>query len=662
MMGPFASPQLAVSGGIDELLELLASGAPVDVFERLLDDRPGAPTGRAVAASAAVDMRAAVWRAMRVHAQIQRGRGREAGLAALVDAARELAVPYESTASLLHAIARRARHLLGMDMAYLALLDEDGGHIQVLAADGHTSGLGVGLRLPADDGIAAAGQAGTAPFATHDLLTDERITLNSAFEEVARVEGMHAMIAVPLGDEPAHRGGRAHPRTRYPPTGMLYVASRKVHHFTADERSLIGSLGILAGAYLESTRERLAARERTAALRARLEQVTTTAAGFTEYCDLQARLVDMLLEDADLPAMAGFAATALGGRVSVYNSGGDVLVTAGEPAGDDAAALAHAPDMVSGEPAPIGDGGWVAPLCRGKDYLGALVLRVPGELDQVGRSNLRLFARMAVLFIRQDKIAAGLDGEVRDRLLDDALSDEQHLPKQLAERARRIGLDLSGPYLMVVAKPSTALHCRANAWAAGYARRMGGLRSFRDGHLILLLPGGDAGALAREVSSAIAEALGTPISVGAAGPLSGAESVHPGYREAIRCLDAVVALGVSGGAASVRELGFVGSLVSSNQDVGGFIEQVLGPVLDYDRERYTDLVPTLQAYFEAGASPTYAAERLHVHTNTVTRRLDRVKDLLGADWQKPARALEIQLALRLLLVRELLGERAEAVP
>ncbi|MBM7773287.1 sugar diacid utilization regulator [Actinokineospora baliensis] len=632
----------------------------MDVFERLLDDRAGAAAGRAVAPSA-VDMKAAVWRAMRVHAQIQRGRGREAGLAALVDAARELAVPHESTASLLHAVARRARHLLGMDMAYVALLEADGGHIQVLAADGHTSGLGVGLRLPADDGITAAGQARTAPFATHDLLTDERITLNSAFEEVARVEGMHAMIAVPLGDEPTHWGERAHQRTRYPPSGMLYVASRKVHHFTADERSLIGSLGILAGAYLESTRQRLAAAERTAALEDRLAQVATTAAGFTEYCDLQSRLVDMLLADADLPAMAAFAATSLGGRVSVYNSGGDVLVTAGEPVGgDDSAALASAPDMVSGEPVLTGDGGWVAPLCRGKDYLGALVLRVPGELEPARRSQLRLFARMAVLFIRQDKVAAGLDSEVRDKLLDDALSDEQHLPKQLAERARRIGLDLSGPYLMVVAKPAAALHCRANAWAAGYARRRGGLRSFRDSHLILLLPGGDAGALAREVSSAMAEALGTPISVGAAGPLSGAESVPSGYREAIRCLDAVVALGVSGGAASVRELGFVGSLVSSNQDVGGFIEQVIGPVLGYDKERFTDLVPTLQAYFEAGASPTYAAERLHVHTNTVTRRLDRVKELLGADWQKPARALEIQLALRLLLVRGLLGEGAEA--
>ncbi|WP_349307784.1 helix-turn-helix domain-containing protein [Streptomyces sp. HNM0645] len=33
--------------------------------------------------------------------------------------------------------------------------------------------------------------------------------------------------------------------------------------------------------------------------------------------------------------------------------------------------------------------------------------------------------------------------------------------------------------------------------------------------------------------------------------------------------------------------------------------------------------------------------------NTVAQRLERVGRLLGEDWQSPARALEIQMALRL---------------
>ena len=56
---------------------------------------------------------------------------------------------------------------------------------------------------------------------------------------------------------------------------------------------------------------------------------------------------------------------------------------------------------------------------------------------------------------------------------------------------------------------------------------------------------------------------------------------------------------------------------------------------------------TLQAYFQAGASPARAAEALQVHVNTVTQRLERVSRLIGKDWSSPERALEVQLALRL---------------
>jgi DNA-binding PucR family transcriptional regulator len=70
-------------------------------------------------------------------------------------------------------------------------------------------------------------------------------------------------------------------------------------------------------------------------------------------------------------------------------------------------------------------------------------------------------------------------------------------------------------------------------------------------------------------------------------------------------------------------------------------------VLDYDTRRGTELVRTLRAYFECGGNLTRTKEILHVHVNTVVQRLDRVATLLGEDWQKPARALEIQLALQL---------------
>jgi DNA-binding PucR family transcriptional regulator len=108
-----------------------------------------------------------------------------------------------------------------------------------------------------------------------------------------------------------------------------------------------------------------------------------------------------------------------------------------------------------------------------------------------------------------------------------------------------------------------------------------------------------------------------------------------------------VALGRSGGAAGADELGFFGLLVGEGRDVRAFVAATLAPVLEYDAKRGTDLAATLQAYFDAGASPARAAAALRVHVNTVTQRLERVGRLLGREWSSPDRALEIQLALRL---------------
>ena len=99
------------------------------------------------------------------------------------------------------------------------------------------------------------------------------------------------------------------------------------------------------------------------------------------------------------------------------------------------------------------------------------------------------------------------------------------------------------------------------------------------------------------------------------------------------------------------DLGFAGLVPGTPPDVDGYLERVLGPVAAHDARRGSDLVATLEAYFACGASPRRAAGALHVHVNTVAQRLERVAALLGADWQPPDRALEIQLALRLRRLR-----------
>ncbi|MBP0458900.1 PucR family transcriptional regulator, partial [Streptomyces montanisoli] len=138
--------------------------------------------------------------------------------------------------------------------------------------------------------------------------------------------------------------------------------------------------------------------------------------------------------------------------------------------------------------------------------------------------------------------------------------------------------------------------------------------------------------------------------VAAAGPARGPAALAAAHEEACRCLRAMRVLGRTGEGASTPELGFLGVVLGDGHDVGAFVESVLGPVLRYDAQRGTELVRTLGAYFGCGGSLTRAKDELHVHVNTVVQRLDRVQALLGRDWNRPDRALELQLALRLQLL------------
>ncbi|MFD2396834.1 PucR family transcriptional regulator [Prauserella oleivorans] len=173
------------------------------------------------------------------------------------------------------------------------------------------------------------------------------------------------------------------------------------------------------------------------------------------------------------------------------------------------------------------------------------------------------------------------------------------------------------------------------------------LAGVQAGRVVLLVAGESPGASARTVAGDLTRLLGCPVTVGASGPARGPAEIAAAHAEATRCLRALIVLGRHGDGAATADLGFVGVVLGDKANVPEFVRTTLGPVLDYDAARGTELLETLRAYFACNGNLTRAKDRLHVHVNTVAQRLERVSTLLGADWQSPDRALELQLALRL---------------
>src|SRR5439155_16467344 len=109
-----------------------------------------------------------------------------------------------------------------------------------------------------------------------------------------------------------------------------------------------------------------------------------------------------------------------------------------------------------------------------------------------------------------------------------------------------------------------------------------------------------------------------------------------------------------GEVAMFSELGLYRLLLAlrSSAELESFFAQTLGTLVEYDRKNDGELVKTLDAYFHCLGSPTDAAERLHVHRNTLLYRLHRIQEIGGIDLSDAETRLALHLGLR---VREVLA-------
>ncbi|MEW2066466.1 helix-turn-helix domain-containing protein [Streptomyces sp. NPDC007346] len=575
---------------------------------------------------------------LHIYSQLDRRQQRESSLSALVDIARELSAPCDLK-TLLKVTTRRARMLLGADISYITLLTSQKGTARVEASDGHVSSFHVGMLIPHGAGSSDVLNT-SAPFWSADYLGDARFPHHERLDEMVRAEELRGIMAVPL----CHGSG---------PFGVLHVADREPRHFSADEVSLMSSLGDLAGAVIEKAW----LMDRTAAeverLRRRTEEAEAGHRQWQEVGDIHEVLMSQVLSGCDLQSLAEEAADGLGGVLTIC--AGDGTVLAGTRLDDElliprAMMDAHA----AGRAVRVKSSLWAAPVMMGDENLGAVLLRAERPLWESGVRLLGLVAQaIAVLMLRQNSHGIMLESQARDGFLDD-LVNRTRTTRELDRRARKLGVALEESYVVVVASPVGDARRKAMIWASSYAHRNDGLKSEQAGRVVFLLPGTDPAEVAREVHNDLSPLLRHLVTVSAAGPVSGAGPIHRSYLEALRCLEVMSALGLSGRSAAASELGFLGLLVSDDHDVDAFIDSVIGPVARYDDQRLTQLTETLEAFFNASGSPTHAAQTLHVHPNTVARRLERVSELLGEGWQHPDRALEVQLALKLRRMRSAL--------
>jgi GAF domain-containing protein/sugar diacid utilization regulator len=616
-------------------LDLLAREAPGVEFDR--------PAIEARAAGASPEVLDALERARRValevRALLERRRRREAELSALVETISDLATLHDLDA-VLEAIVRRARKLLGTDVAYMTLRDEERGDTYMRVTDGSVSARFQHLRLPMGAGLGGLVAQTATPYVTATYPGDPQFRHTTEIDTAVAEEGIVAILGVPL-----RLGSRV--------VGVLFAANRTARPFLREEVTLLGSLAAHAAVAIDNARLLAETRAALAELSTANRLIREHSESVERAAEAHDRMAGLVLHGGDVADLAGSVAELLAGALCVLDADGRCLASVGDVGTPEVLADAAASARALGRAVHRGEL-WATVGGAGGEALCALVLRPSRELAE---ADLRILERAAVvttLLLLSRRSLAEAESRVRGELLDDLVSRPIEDLETVHERARRLGVDLDEAHVVLALQGPAELRQRITAWGAGQAAHRGGLAAYRDGVGILLVPGPQAsgsqvpGELARQLARELRTAVGVPVTVGAAGPVHGPGEVADAYREARRCAAALAAFGRIGDGASAADLGFVGLLLGAgDRDIDGYVRTALGPVLDYDARHGTALRQTLEAYFGVGASPARAAEVLHVHVNTVTQRLGRLANLLGADWQRPERALDLQLALRL---------------
>ncbi|MEN4949294.1 PucR family transcriptional regulator [Pseudomonas proteolytica] len=120
-----------------------------------------------------------------------------------------------------------------------------------------------------------------------------------------------------------------------------------------------------------------------------------------------------------------------------------------------------------------------------------------------------------------------------------------------------------------------------------------------------------------------------------------------GLDEARQALVVARRFGEHAGVCVYDELGLL-KLLSAVRDRGlleQFLHERLGPLLRHDQRHGPSLMPTLQAWFLDNGNLVAASQRLAVHRNTLTHRVQRIEALCGLSLDNPNDRLDIGVAL-----------------
>lgn len=276
--------------------------------------------------------------------------------------------------------------------------------------------------------------------------------------------------------------------------------------------------------------------------------------------------------------------------------------------------------------------------------------------DQISSAVAHHYSTAQRTIVRRQEAA-------RREFLHDLLLGTFSSPDAMLERARTFGYDLARPHLGIVATSVKEAKDPADQeLTLGRALdRIGEVLQTlsqpmldrRGGQTVALFGLPPSGEIESPgVAELLLKELGAGWRIGVGGPYTGLEGCRRSYLEASEALEIGSIIDPEKGAYLFEDFLLYRFLRSDVHLAERFVDAVLGPIVEHDRRRRSELVKSLEMYLASDGSAKEAGRMLFAHPHTVTYRLKQIERLCGRSLKDPEDKLHLHLAVKALRLIE----------
>ncbi|WP_374385102.1 helix-turn-helix domain-containing protein [Dongia sp.] len=573
----------------------------------------------------------------------------ERGLNLLIETTHDLSSTL-TVQDLLQTIVTRARSLVGANIAWVTIQDEESGLFRTVTAEGHLSPTTALMTSRVEYGAVSLILKSKSFFETQDYLHDQRFRHLPELDRVFETENIVSLTGLPILSE-----GKV--------LGFLFVADRYSRKLSGREISVLGSFALHAGVAMRNAnlfimlKEALGEAERNrSALIEHIQRVENSAAAHDEMTHLLASGAEL---DSFLKKMAGqvggavflcdkqlaireeFASAAYGGSLAADLKSGKIDPALLIKANSESRHTGRSVLLVSRSNEQCR----AIALHGGTERSESLLICNQGELDAIEVRNLERSAvalSIAKLWNERretEKLIASSTllrhlvmvsppdeatiSAVRDRLnlrADSSVQLAQIVLSGLdrAAQTAQIRESAAGLNILVDLLDDTYLAVGTEALIDVFLH-----------NLVRARRGWEAGGIKSD--------LFTDLSL--TGIHFGRVSRALNVLRNMKPLDRFLGQGDVNMFAKLFEVG-------DARRIASYLDETLRAINAGSPRQREQLKQTLLCYFDSQHNIKLAAETLGVHVNTMRQRLDTLREVTGG-WDDPIKALELHVALRL---------------